>query len=126
MTAGAKAKKQAAEAETNGYVDKSAFFDQVLPEKDLEVPGLGKVRIRGLSREKALAVAKMAEEKAGFDAQEREWLRWGLVEPELSYQDIERWQARAQSGQIGTVTDAIVELSGVEEGAEKAVYKSVP
>jgi hypothetical protein len=119
-------------------VDKEALFAPRLGDPaDVEIPGVGTVTVRGLSRAEALHV------QAASDATEkdRRIIAQGLVDPELlipglkhrsddrpceKCADAGRWQQASLADEIEPVTDRIAELSGMKDGADKGAYKSLP
>lgn len=103
-------------------MDKEALFAPRLPEDDVEVPGIGAVRVRGLSRIEAMHV----QAAKGPEATERRILALGMVDPKLTEDEAGRWQRAAPAGELEPVTDRIAELSGIAPGAAKEATKSVP
>lgn len=100
------------------------------PEDEVEIPGLGKVRVRGLTRTEVLSVRKAADNAGPVDGPrvlvlERKLLSAGMVEPKLSEDDIRAWQNVAPAGQMEPITEKIQELSGLSEGSEKAAFQGV-
>lgn len=86
------------------------------PEDDVEVPGVGTVRVRALSRAEGMLV----QQANGTDVTERKILAMGMVNPKLSEVDAGRWQKAATAGEMEPVTQRITELSGLGEGAPKS------
>lgn len=81
-----------------------------MPEADVEVPSMGTVRVRGLSRDEVLAV-----QEARTTAQlERRILALGMVDPPLSEGEAGAWQRISPAGEIEPVADRIRELSGLD------------
>ncbi len=111
MAAGSKKKDDAA-AGGNGYVDLDSLLGQGLPQEDVEIEGVGKFRVRALTREEALKVGDIPEGKGHAGKVDREILRHGLVNPELSYQDIEKLSSRLPAGALEPVVEAIARMSG--------------
>jgi hypothetical protein len=118
-------------------VDKELLFKPRLPEDDHEIPGVGTVRVRALSRTEAMHV-QAATDTAESD---RRIIAQGLVDPALvipgllhrqdgkkceACADAEQWQKASVAGEIEAVSTRIAELSGMLEGADKAAYKSLP
>ena len=90
--------------------------DEELDEADVYLPGQGKkVRIRALTRDEAI---KIAEATKGRD-RECKMISWSLVDPELNYQQVDRWLQRSAAGDAQVLADAIAELSGLGAGARK-------
>lgn len=109
-------------------MDKEQLFKSRLGEADVEVPGVGTVRVRGLSRVEVLQVRKATDE-AGIDGPraltlERKMLALAMVDPHLTEAEVGKWQAAGAAGELGPVTDKVQELSGMKEESAKAAYKS--
>lgn len=105
-------------------MDKAALLAaaaEALPAEDVEIPGVGSVRVRGLSRAESLIVGKAEGDPT---ATERAILRFGLVDPALTEAEIRDWLKVAPNAHVDPVTKAIARLSGMWEGADKAAYKS--
>lgn len=92
-----------------------------LPEDDVEIEGVGTVRVRGLSRAETFKVQQIK----GTEAAEQRILAWGLIDPELTENEVRQWQANSPAGEMEPVADKIRELSGLNRGADKEAYKSV-
>lgn len=103
-------------------MDKELLFKPRLPEADVDVPGVGTVRVRGLNRLEAMHVqsAKTPE------ATDRIILSLGLVDPALTEDEVRQWQKASAAGEIERVSEKIAELSGMFPGADKEAYKSLP
>jgi hypothetical protein len=84
---------------------------------EVEIPGVGKVVVRGLSRYELLLSGKNTEDVAVI---ERRTLATALVDPRMSEADVEQWQKNSPASEIGPVTKAIQTLSGLGEGAGKS------
>ena len=82
-------------------------------EQDVELPGLGLVRIRGLNVDEGLAAAQSESESMG-DRLKRICLL-GLVEPKLELADLEEL-GHASLGGLSTLVERIVALSGLGSG----------
>lgn len=101
-------------------MDKELLFKPRLPEDEVEVPGLGTVRVRGLSR----AEATMIESAGTTEAKERKILAFGMVDPALTEAEVGRWMKAAPAGEIQPVSTRIAELSGMLDDSAKAAVKS--
>jgi hypothetical protein len=97
-----------------------------LPEDQVEVPGVGTVRVRGLSRDEVVGIRKATDnDPATVDGKralvlERKMIALAMIDPELSEADAGQWQRIAPAGELEPVTDKIQELSGLAEGATKS------
>jgi len=104
-------------------VDKIALMTERLPRDEVDIPGLGTVTVRGLSRYELLLAGK-----AGTDdlvASERRLVSMGMVDPEMSEDDVAAWQKCSPAGEIAPVVLKINELSGITREASKEAYKSL-
>lgn len=102
-----------------------------MPEDDVEIPGVGTVRVRGLSRAEVLLLRKATDNAESIDGPralvlERKTIAMAMVDPALTEGEVRRWQEISDAGELEPVTAAIRELSGMGERADKAAYKSVP
>lgn len=88
---------------------------------DVELPGIGTVSVRGLSRAEVLEL----QDVDGRLEFERKLVSLGMVRPAMTPEDVAAWQAASLSDEIETITKKISELSGLEAGARKRAYKSV-
>lgn len=105
-------------------MDKAALLAaaaDALPTEDVEIPGVGTVTVRGLSRAESLIVGKAEGDPT---ATERAMLRFGLVDPAMSETDVKEWLKVAPNAHVDPVTKAIARLSGMLEDSAKAAYKS--
>lgn len=100
-------------------IDKELLFKSRLPEADVEVPGIGIMRVRGLSRTEALH----CRDTSDIVTVERRMIALGLVDPVLTEGEVKRWQENSPASELEELTLRISELSGMTEGAAKAAYK---
>jgi hypothetical protein len=98
-------------------MDKDAFLKVRLPERSVEIEGVGTVRVRGLSRVEALDVRNTGGD---VDRAEKKIIFYGLVDPTLTEEEVTAWYAAAPAGEIDQLVNPIVELSGLAEGAAKS------
>jgi hypothetical protein len=52
-------------------------------------------------------------------------IHYGLVEPRLTIDEVNTWQAKSRFGETDYVSTRIAELSGLNERANKEYYKSL-
>lgn len=103
-------------------MDKEALFRSRLPEDDVEVPGVGTVRVRALSRAESLRMA----DASGAEEVERKMLALALLDPALTEDEVSQWQQAAVADELDLVVKKIAELSGVlDKASAKEAYKSV-
>lgn len=100
---------------------KARLFKSRLPEEEVEVPGVGTVRVRALSRSEAMKLRKMSV--ASVEVIERKMLALALVDPKLTEDEIGQWQEASTAGELEAVSNKVSELSGMTEGAAKEAYK---
>lgn len=112
-------------------LDKEALLKPRLPEAEVEVPGVGPVRVRGLSRDEVLVVRKATDhDVAKVDGPrilvlERKMLAAAMLDPAMTEAEVGQWQKVAPAGEIEPVVDKVQELSGLAEGAGKSGVPSV-
>jgi len=102
-------------------VDKAALFRPRCPERDVELPGVGTVRVRGLTRAEIIEISKGAND--GRDMEPLS-LSLALVDPELTEDEVRQLMSVATFGEIETLNTAVNELSGIAGRADKEAYKS--
>lgn len=102
-------------------IDKAALLGKRCPERDVELPSGGTVRVRGLTRGQVKAISEGME--AGQDM-EPQSLAWGLVEPELTLDEAKILAEDSPFDDVQTLAQAINELSGIAGRADKEAYKS--
>jgi hypothetical protein len=87
--------------------------------ESVDVPDVGTVVVRGLSRAEVVALASV-----GPDAMEIRTIAAGMVEPSLTYEEVEAWRKEASSDVIRPISDAILTLSGLAEGSRHEAERS--
>jgi len=100
-------------------VDKEALFRPRIEEDDVEIPGVGTVRVRGLTRWELLTAGQGAKETDTLIV-ERRMLAFGMVDPALTEAEAGQWQKCSPASEIQPVVAKINELSGVGQGANKS------
>lgn len=90
-------------------IDKDALFKPRLPEREVEVEGLGLLRVRGLSRPEGFDVKAVKGERDIEVA----ILSRAMVDPALTADEVRAWQAAAPAGELEPVVAAVLELSGL-------------
>jgi hypothetical protein len=98
-------------------MDKAEFLSRRLPTDTVDLNGSGVVTVRGLSRAEVTHLGKLAGDVDGADVYV---LARGLVDPELSEDEVRQWRDNAPAAEVALVSDRIVELSGLGEGAQKS------
>lgn len=100
---------------------KAKLFKARLPEEEIDVPGVGKVRIRALSRAEAMKLRKMSS--ASVEVIERKLIALAMVDPVLTEDEVGKWQEASTAGELEVVSTRVSEISGMTEGAAKEAYK---
>lgn len=77
----------------------------------VDVTGVGKVEVRGLTRAEALRIQAGDLDAAQMEC---ELLAAALVNPALSVEEVSAWQSVATVGELEPVSLAIQELSGMQ------------
>ena len=111
-------------------MDKELLFKPRLPEADVEIAGVGTVRVRGLTRDEVMVVRKATDTAENMDGPralvlERKMLAAAMVEPTLSEAEVGRWQKAAPAGELEPVVLKVQELSGMLDDAPKEAVKSL-
>lgn len=100
-------------------IDKAILLKPHLAEEVVELEGLGAVRVRALSRAEMLRLKRFILDQ-GPEAGEVYVVAHGLVEPALS-EDEARAFLEGHSGPVSeAIVDAVMALSGIDEGATKS------
>lgn len=103
-------------------MDKSKLLSKRM--RTVEVP-IGEdgdtVTVQALSREQALHVAN---KNMPADQAERYVISRALIEPKLTEAEVKVWQENSEAGEIQTVFEAVIRLSGMTKDAGKDAYKS--
>jgi hypothetical protein len=98
-------------------IDKESLLKASVPEAEVEVPGKGTVRCRGLTRAEYLEMGIIGQQD--LEKAEVFMISHGLIDPALSEAEVTLWRASVSAGEIDPVTGAINELSGLGETALK-------
>lgn len=95
------------------------------------MPGVGTVRVRGLSRDEVLVVRKATDNDAAkvdgprILVLERKMIAAAMLDPVMTEAEVGEWQRAAPAGEIEPVVAKVQELSGMSEGAGKSGVQSV-
>lgn len=106
-------------------MDKSKLLaDRVSDVTDtVEIPGVGTVKIRALSRFEIIKAGQYAD--GDQLAQERYILSRAMLDPLMGEDDIAAWQKGSMPEEINPVANAINALSGIGKGAAKSDVSEV-
>lgn len=97
-------------------MDKEALFTPRCPEEDIDIPNVGTVRVRGLTRVESLLISEMK----GNAATERRVISLAMVDPPLTEAEVGQWQKASVAGELQAVAEVVQRLSGLNEGAAKS------
>jgi hypothetical protein len=101
-------------------IDKAALLaGRGIGTRMVEVPGVGKVEVRGLSRAEALDIQSQSAQGLDAAAMEQRLLALAMVSPSLTEDEVAQWQAVAPAGELEPISNAIQELSGLRVTALK-------
>ena len=96
-------------------MDKAVLLKGFLPERDVELPsGIGTVRVRGLSRQEAVRVTDDDP-----SVMERRALAAGMLDPQLTEDEVEQWRGVAVAADVQAVAQAISEISNMDDKGGK-------
>lgn len=104
-------------------VDKELLLKSRLPEAEIEIPDVGTVRVRALSRADVMALQRVKDGPGREEALERKMIALALVDPVLSEAEVGQWQKTSSALEMTPVTERICELSGMDADAAKRAYK---
>lgn len=91
-------------------VTKDQLLTKRAKTREVEIPDVGTVVVRSLTRAEAMEIGQGGEAAE----LERKMLAMALVDPEMTEDEVAEWQAAGSVGDIGEVVEAIIELSGME------------
>jgi len=91
-----------------------------LPEDDVEIPGIGTVRVRALNRGEMIMVGKLSD-TAGQQRAEQYMLACALLDPAgMTEADVADWQSSSVGMEIHPVVLRVNELSGATKESLKS------
>lgn len=102
-------------------MDKEALFKPRLTEAEVDIPDVGIVRVRGLSRGEVFGLQQIKD----VAAYERKILALGVVDPVLTQAEVQRWQEACPAGELEPVVDKIRQLSGLDDDADKSGVQEI-
>lgn len=98
-------------------MDKAALLGMSVKTDEFEIVGVGTITLRGITRWEMLHVIHLEGKPA---KQEQAMLRFGLVDPAMTEDDIAAWQKVAPGGLLNKIAMKINELSGLGKDAAKS------
>lgn len=99
-------------------VDKERLLKPRLAEREVEVPGVGTVRVRSLSRSEVIRMGTLGRD-GDFDGAETFALACGMVDPALAEHEAREWRRNASSDEVEPVLEAITQMSALGDDALK-------
>lgn len=110
-------------------IDKESLLKARIEEAEIEIPGVGTVRVRGLTRGEVISMHKATDNEHTMDGPrvlviERKMIAAGMVDPQLTEDEVKQWQQNSPAGELDPIAKKITELSGMEQGAGKAAMRS--
>lgn len=101
-------------------MNKEHLFAVRLDEADVELPGVGTVRVRALNRAEAMSVGKLTDPAL----KDLHIIAIGMIDPVLSVSEVRRWGEASPAGELEMVSRRIAQLSGMlPESAKEAVME---
>lgn len=97
--------------------NKNAMMVLHVPTAEVELEGIGSVLVRGLTRFESIEIMKLEGDRQVQDTQA---LVYGLLEPEMSRDEIIAWRKSGALMEIEAVARKINELSGIGKDAAKS------
>lgn len=88
--------------------------------EDFDIPNVGQVKIRALTRAEVLSLAGKEFEPAEM---ERHMLFYGMVDPALTADEVLAWHSNAPAGEFTGLSERIAEISGLTQTALKDAVK---
>lgn len=101
-------------------IDKAALLAKRFGVEDVEIPGVGTVQIRPLSRAEGLALQGAELDVAEM---ERRLVSLAMISPQLTEDEVRQWQENSPVGELEPITEEIIRLSGMDKAAAKEAYK---
>ena len=100
-------------------MDKEALFARRLGTQVVELDA-GPVIVRALSRGEAMS---LRGKEMPVEEMERRLLALAMVDPAMTEDDVRQWQEASPAGEIETVTNAVLKVSGMEVRADREAYR---
>lgn len=93
-----------------------------MPEEDVEIPDIGTVHVRGLSRGEVFMLRKLTGDDE--DAFEVRMLSRSMVHPAMTEDEVRAMRRVSPAGELEDLTERVRLLSGLGKSAEKAAMVS--
>lgn len=102
-------------------MEKKALLTRKLPQNEVEIPDVGTVVVRAMTRAEAFFMQKAPD----TEGREQRMIAAGMVDPPMDLADAKEWQENSVAGDLELVTNEIGRLSKMLEDSGKEAYKSV-
>lgn len=102
-----------------GTLDVGALLAERFGVVDVELPGLGTVKVRPLTRAEAI---KLRGVELQVDEMEQTLLSLAMVEPKMTKDQVRQWQEVAPAGELEPIGEEIIRISGMDKVAGKQAY----
>lgn len=109
-----------ARAKKGALTNRRADTETGFPEEEVDIPGIGTVLVRGLSRLESMRIFRLAGEN--HEKVERLTVSYGLVDPQLSEDEVGEWQKHSLANEMNPVMLAIQRLSGFSKDAQDKAF----
>lgn len=96
---------------------KAALINPHLKTDEVEVPGVGTIVIRELSRWEMVDVQGLEDNRQQQDTRA---VAYAMVDPEMAEHEVMAWRKAGGNGEIEAVARAINRLSGIGKDAQKS------
>lgn len=100
-------------------IDKAVLLGQKFGYEDVEIPGVGVVTIRALTRGEAI---RIQGDEMLAEVMECKLLAMAMVDPKMTEEEVKEWQDTSPAGQMQPVVKAILVLSGMTEEVTREAY----
>lgn len=102
-------------------LDKSALFAPRFETREYEIPGVGTIVIRALSRQEIMTV----DHSRPMLEVEQVMVAAAMVDPAMTAADVAVWQANSPADELSAIIALINDMSGIKSTSNKEAYKSV-
>lgn len=101
-------------------MDKELLFKPRLAEEEVDLPGVGTIRLRALTRDEIMAAQEEhidedgEVDRAGLD---NAILARSMVDPQMTEEETARWASVASAGEISLVVEAVMRVSAMDDAS---------
>ncbi len=109
-------------------VSKEDLFKKRVKQVEVDIPDVGAVTVRALTRAEVLKLGINPGSALEMDLAEAEQklLSAAMVEPKMSQEDVKEWQENSPAAEINAVFIAVIKLSGLAAELPKEMVKQFP